>query len=211
MRKGASLAPTRVKISQLVNKMFSQQASQQVLTISFLSGYTRLFSTTYYSRFQVTFQSAVNKFVLNVIPLPKYEDCVGTGKANFTTCLLRYQSTELKSRSAEYRFYICTVLKDNKQIWRIICKRLGNAFDSLALFVKHSKLRVCSSVPQYFSSVLRYFTQQLANLPEQVPTQYCQFAWYYNQKWSKQTWEPGFEKWTEIDNNSLLKCTVVTH
>ena len=48
--------------------------------------------------------------------------------------------TELNYRSTECGFRICSVLKDNKQILRTISLR--DTFDSLAIFVKHRKLRV---------------------------------------------------------------------
>ena len=68
------------------------------------AGSTLLFGCTLYHQFQVTFQRPVPKFIL-IIPsvIDKFQILCGTGNLqnNFTSYLLKYQSSKLKYRSRE--------------------------------------------------------------------------------------------------------------
>ena len=70
----------------------------------------------HYSRRQATFLSVVPSwFSAFLITSPKFKYFVGTCKGNFTSCLLKHQSTELKYRSTEYNIPSVAFYKDNEQ------------------------------------------------------------------------------------------------
>ena len=124
-----------------------------------------------YSRFQVTFQSPVPKFVLNIPNyITKFGILCGICKAKFACWWMKYRSTELKYWSTEPKYWSTEMNSFSRQgkalpveVRNIIVgKWLHNeGIASIANIIQYLiqyLVRYFSTLVQYFSTLVGYFS-----------------------------------------------------
>ncbi len=121
----------------------------------------------HYSRFQVTFQSPVPKFVLNIPNyITKFGILCGICKAKFACWWMKYRSTELKYWSTEAKYWSAEMNSFSRQgkalpveVRNIIVGKWlhKEGIASIANIIQYL-VRFFSTLVQYFSTLVGYFS-----------------------------------------------------